>query len=246
MKHRSPLFAKPPVDESARSGLMNRITNQVLSGGMPPGPVVVGVGIFLVGAISATLLKDSFQVFETAADIPGNLVKANKCLTGVVVKVTDGDTIRVRHKSWGSSGKWQKGWKLAEHSLAVRIAGVDTPETAKFGSTGQPLGKEAKQFVERQLPLGRKVSVQLLSKDQYERIVAKVSYGTWPFKKDLSEELLKKGLAVIYRQTGAEYAGKLPTYEKLESKAKSKKMGVWQEGLESPAEYKRRQKAAEK
>ena len=41
----------------------------------------------------------------------------------------------------------------------------------------------------------------LVSRDQYARAVCSVSYPGlfWPLRKDLSEELLREGLAVIYR-----------------------------------------------
>jgi len=181
------------------------------------------------------------QVYDTAADIPAKMFKTKKTsIKGVVASVTDGDTFRIRHKTLISSGKYEG--KLSENTVVIRIAAVDTPETAKFGKEGQPLGEEAKQWVKDQI-LDKDVSVQLLSRDQYQRVVGMVSYGTWPFKKNLSKELLKEGLAVVYRQGGAEYGGELDQFEKLEQAAKDKKIGVWSGNYESPAEFKARQKA---
>ena len=55
--------------------------------------------------------------------------------------------------------------------------------------------------------------------------------------------MLKKGLASVYRQTGAVY-GNLGEkhYSSIESKAKKSKAGMWKLGkkLETAAEYKKR------
>ena len=56
--------------------------------------------------------------------------------------------------------------------------------------------------------------------------VCQVQYGMWPFRKDVSAEMLKLGLASIYRQSGAVYGDKLQTYEKLEAKAQEAKKGA--------------------
>ena len=57
----------------------------------------------------------------------------------------------------------------------MRIAAVDCPEVAKFGSKGQPYGDTAKEFSREQLQ-GKRVHVKLLQRDQYQRAVATVSY----------------------------------------------------------------------
>lgn len=92
-----------------------------------------------------------------------------------VVKVTDGDTYRVRHITKGHASPVFEG-KLSENTIVVRIAAVDTPETAKFGQQGQKLGSVATEFVKNKL-LQKKVRVKLLSKDQYGRVVGLVKYN---------------------------------------------------------------------
>ena len=94
--------------------------------------------------------------------------------------------------------------KLSENTILVRIAAVDAPETAKFGKPGMPLGAEATEFVKAKV-LERRVRVRCYSRDQYGRIVGAVEYGVWPWRRDLSTELLKRGLASVYRQAGAVY-----------------------------------------
>ena len=42
-------------------------------------------------------LQQSSQLWATAEDVPGWLIKGQHTLHGTVDKVTDGDTLRVRH-----------------------------------------------------------------------------------------------------------------------------------------------------
>jgi endonuclease YncB( thermonuclease family) len=104
------------------------------------------------------------KVFENANDIPSDYFKENREIKGIVVKVTDGDTVRVRHVT-GSQTTAQVDGNLKDHTIAVRFAAVDAPETAKFGETGQELGEVAKNFVTERL-LGKRVTIKLLSRDQ--------------------------------------------------------------------------------
>eukprot|EP00952_Eustigmatos_sp_NYUAD-ZCMA_P008631 35930-Eustigmatos_ZCMA.PRE.1 len=64
----------------------------------------------------------------------------------------------------------------------------------------------------------------------------------------MSEDLLREGLAVVYRQGGAEYDGRLQRFEQLEAKAKKAKRGLWSAGkrLETPAQFKAKKRAAER
>ena len=84
------------------------------------------------------------------------------------------------------------------------------------------------------------MSIKLLKRDQYSRAVARVEYGGW-LKRDLGEELLKEGLAVVYKQGGAAYDGRYEKYVGLEAKARQRRLGLWsqlQKDLELPSQYK--------
>merc|ERR1719193_2299422 len=114
--------------------------------------------------------------------------------------------------------------------MQVRIAAVDAPETAHFGAKGQPFGEEATQYV-KDLVLGKVVKLQLFSRDQYSRVVAMVHYPDFRLfpprrRSNLSLELLRKGLGVVYRQGGAQYGGMLEEFERVEKEAKRKKRGL--------------------
>ena len=52
---------------------------------------------------------------------------------------------------------------------------MDCPESAHFGSPGQPFADVATKFTESELA-GKRVRLQLLSRDQYGRAVAMVTY----------------------------------------------------------------------
>ncbi|CAM9657496.1 unnamed protein product [Discosporangium mesarthrocarpum] len=192
-------------------------------------------------------VTSSFSLYRTVGDLPNQFFTKNTTVKGIVKTVSDGDTIRVRHVpkiKLPIPGRSMEGKKVSEETLMIRIYAVDTPEIAHFGKPAQPFGAEAKEFTTKNL-LGKQVEVKLLSKDQYERAVAKVTYGRWPFRKDISKELIKNGLATLYRQGGAEYDGCLNTLDGEEAAAKAGKVGLWgKAGLETPAEYKARMKAA--
>ena len=84
------------------------------------------------------------------------------------------------------------------------------------------------------------------SRDQYGRIVGTVQYGVGPWRRDLSTELLKRGLASVYRQGGAVYGGRtLEAWGKIEEAAQAKRLGMWSQGVDKavlPSEFKAKQK----
>lgn len=125
--------------------------------------------------------------------------------TGKVVAVKDGDTVVV----------------LDEHNVqhTVRVADIDCPEK------NQPYGKKAKCFTSDQI-FGKIVSIKIKNskrpKDRYGRIIGSIIYNK--NKKNLSEELLKNGLAWHYK-----HYSKSIILSQLESKAKKGKLGLWSE-----------------
>ena len=153
---------------------------------------------------------DPDPVFSTANDIPKHYFDKKESIDAVVVKVIDGDTYRVRHvNSWHKNPSFDG--KLSDNTISVRIAAVDTPEIGKAGNKGQPFSAEAKEYATKKIE-GKKVLLQLLAKDKYGRVLGFVKYKDtrgirflWNRQNDMSEQLLKRGLAVVYRQGGAQY-----------------------------------------
>lgn len=191
-------------------------------------------------------------IFQTANDIPSSYFKEKKEIQGVVVKVVDGDTFRIRHVNSYHTNPAYDG-KLSENTISIRIAAIDTPEIAKFGNEGQAYSNEAKEFASNKI-LGKKITVKLLAKDRYSRALAEVRYVEsrllWNKNYDLAEELLKSGLAVVYRQGGAQYGKEgIEKWNYIEKKAQDKKKGVWKNGKDKadlPSDYKKKIKTAAK
>lgn len=120
-------------------------------------------------------------------------------LTGRVIKIKDGDTIVILDSSF------------KQHT--IRIADIDCPEK------NQPFGKKAKWFVSDEIYLSS-VKVKEKGKDRYGRIIGYVLYKN----KNLSEELLKNGLAWHYKKYS-----KSKSFQSLEDRAKKNRVGLWQD-----------------
>lgn len=190
----------------------------------------------------------SWRRITSISDISSSKIGADApLLRGRVVSVSDGDTFRLLHVPTPfHSSRLSQGEKLSETTLPIRVCTIDTPETAKFGKSGQPFGQEAKKLLES-LTLDRIVKVRLLQKDQYGRGVAEVLRRGFFFgfpTKYADQEMLRAGLAEVYQGGGAVYGHKgKETYLAMEEKAKKKKKGMWsQKNRESAAEYKARMK----
>lgn len=136
---------------------------------------------------------------------------------------------------------------ISDCSISVRLYAVDAPETAKRGNPGQPFAKEATEYTSDQV-LDKVVRVKLLRKDQYARVVGKVTTQNklLPFlKKDVSVSLAERGLASLYTGGGREYDGNKDVIEKKIETAKQKKLGIWSSSdFSDPAQYKREMKAS--
>lgn len=182
--------------------------------------------------------------------IPAQVLRDRKELFGKIVDVIDGDTYRFRHLPSVFSSESFKGTKK-QNTITVRIAAVDTPEIAKGADPGQEYSLEAREFASDKL-LGKSVRVRCLGRDQYGRLLGRVFYSepglfsslTGGGSKDISEELLWRGLAVVYRGGGAKYDGGLQPWERLEADARDRRVGLWSGGqrVVLPSEYKKRVK----
>jgi micrococcal nuclease len=129
---------------------------------------------------------------------------------GRVVRVVDGDTVRVRLD--GSAG-----WRT------VRYIGVDTPETVKPDQPLQCFGKAASEF-NRRLVEGRRVRLMLgrERRDRYGRLLAYVRVEGGPLVED---ELLRGGYArTLTIPPNDDRAGH---FAALERKARGQRRGLW-------------------
>jgi endonuclease YncB( thermonuclease family) len=94
--------------------------------------------------------------------------------SGTVIKVIDGDTIKVLE-----AGKTEPA--------TVRLYGIDTPERK------QAYGREAKNFTAGMIA-GKPVEIEKLGKDRYGRIIGLVYVNG----RLLNRELIRAGLAWVY------------------------------------------------
>ena len=209
---------------------------------------VVSLTSFAIG-FKAGRFQNPWRRFASVTDIPSHYFgDTAPFLRGRVLSVSDGDTIRFRHTPslFFQNSRLGEEEKLSEVALPIRICTIDTPETAKFGKSGQPFGDEAKDYLDSMI--GDKiVHCQLLQADQYGRAVAQVRFGALPFWQSyVDEKMLKAGLAEVYLGGGAAYGRKgKEAYLSLMEAAKSKKKGMWSQGdkRETAAEYKARLKS---
>jgi micrococcal nuclease len=103
------------------------------------------------------LIGGGLELFDSGDGADEN---AQLSAAGRVVRVVDGDTVRVR---------------LRDRTETVRYIGVDTPETVKPGEPVQCYGKRASDF-NRRLVAGRRVELRFGSerRDRYGRLLAYV------------------------------------------------------------------------
>lgn len=129
---------------------------------------------------------------------------------GRVVRVIDGDTIRVRLDS-------------PAESRGVRYIGVDTPETVKPGEPVQCFGKAASDF-NRRLVAGRRVRLVLgrERRDRYGRLLAYVRLQSGPLVEDA---LLRGGYARTL--TIPPNDDRARHFAALERKARGERRGLW-------------------
>ncbi|KAJ5688616.1 endonuclease lcl3 [Penicillium macrosclerotiorum] len=137
--------------------------------------------------------------------------------------------------------------------IHIRLAGIDAPELAHFGRPEQPFAREAHEWLISYLQ-NRRVRASVYRQDQYQRVVASVyvrrAFDFPPFRRrDVSFEMLKRGLATVYEaKMGAEFGGKVmeQKYRRAEWWAKARSKGLWKDyrrvgsNWESPREYKTR------
>lgn len=148
-------------------------------------------------------------------------VSAGQIINGLVKKVADGDTVTI------VSGGNRK--------LKVRLYGIDAPETKKPRKPGQAFGEEAKQALSDKI-IGRLVSLEIVDKDQYKRVVGIIRYAG----RDINQEMIAEGMAWAYRSyLHTPYASE---YINAESVARLNRKGLWRDKNQIPPwEFRHRQ-----
>ena len=136
--------------------------------------------------------------------------RLDSSVAGRVVRVIDGDTVRVRLDD-------------PAESRTVRYIGVDTPETVAPGEPIECFGKAASEF-NRRLVAGKRVRLVLgrERRDRYGRVLAYVQVEGGPLVEDA---LLRRGYARTL--TIAPNDDRAPHYRALERRARDEGRGLW-------------------
>lgn len=147
-----------------------------------------------------------------------NIIKDNNTETKKVEvtlnRVIDGDTVVFNISNY-------------DEAVTVRFLAVNTPETT---SKVEPYGKEASEFTKEKLTNSKKIVLEYdnnsTETDKYNRQLAWV----WVDDELLQELLIENGLAKVdYIYGNYKYVERL---EDKEEKAKSSKIGIWQDGIQ--------------
>ncbi len=183
-----------------------------------------------------------------------------------VINVYDGDTITVSPAGRSVSGYHRFGRTniskvmhitnlVTSIKMKIRLYGIDCPEL------NQPYGKDAKQFLLKLVKNTLLIVAHNKNCDKSKRQISKVIIFSKRISlnvisprtrfKDLSKELIKRGLAWVYPKhftmlADSRWAGSdktLQKWEKLQAEAKKKKIGLWKDKNPIPPwEWRKRKK----
>lgn len=97
-----------------------------------------------------------------------------RVVSGIVEKVSDGDTLTVLTSN---------GTKLK-----VRLHGIDAPEAPHGRLPGQPFGEASQRVLERKV-LRQEVTLKIVGVDRYRRLICLVRLGS----RSLNEAMIQEG-----------------------------------------------------
>ena len=117
----------------------------------------------------------AFATTTSAADPP----KAQPVLIASVTKVNDGDSIEVT---------------LDSGPARVRMSAIDTPEH------DQSYGAKSSTALKAMLPVGSAVELEVVTQDQFKRLVATVWLVADGKRVNVNETMLREGHAWAYRR----------------------------------------------
>ena len=164
------------------------------------------------GAREVTPTTGRYRRYALAVLFALPLSLAHADLVGGVVKVSDGDTIRVL-----DAGR-------AQHQ--IRLAGIDAPER------GQPFGDASRRHLETLLA-GKRVRVESAKVDRYGRVVGKVwveppDCAGCALTYDANLAQVRAGMAWWYEYYAHEQpAADRESYKRAAGAAKRARLGLW-------------------
>lgn len=156
--------------------------------------------ISLLGAVAFV-----FLLYYYAGRSQSQSQESEDQITGVVVKVMDGDTYELLTPD--------------KTTVRVRMQGIDAPER------GMPYYKMAKQYLS-DLCMHQKVTLKEVTEDHYGRTVA---FSYLEDGRELSREMLKAGYAWHYKKYNKD-----SELAQMEKDAKAEKKGLWKDKNPTP------------
>jgi len=154
-----------------------------------------------VKKVSTFFLTIVLILFSSLAFAKGQTLQAT------VMQVKDGDTVMVIPAGGGQG-------------FVCRLYGIDAPETAKKGKSGQPYGEQATKELKK-LVLGKTITVKTTGQKTYKREVCMLETdGT-----DINLEMVKRGYAWAYVQYLKRPHASI--YIDAEREARAKRLGLW-------------------
>ncbi|WP_304334093.1 thermonuclease family protein [Conchiformibius steedae] len=145
----------------------------------------------------------------------------SKNYSGTVTAVTDGDTVRITDHN----GQKQR----------IRMAFIDAPESSQ--SHGKASQAALKQMVE-----GKKVQVEVIDTDQYQRQVARLRING----EDVNFAQIQNGHAWHYQSIAKRNQPKddFARYDSAQAEAKKQRKGLWRERSPlAPWDYRKEKRA---
>lgn len=139
----------------------------------------------------------SFSMMALPAEPP----KPLPVLAATVTKVNDGDSIEV---------------SLDSGPARVRMSAIDTPEY------DQPYGARSSAALKEMLPVGAAVELEVVTQDQFKRLVATVWLVADGKRVNINETMLREGHAWAYRRYMRE-----ARFCDLEAEARDRRLGLW-------------------
>jgi len=100
--------------------------------------------------------------------------------------------------------------------VRVRFSAIDTPEY------DQRYGAQSSAALKALLPIGASVELEVVTQDQFHRMVATVWLVDGAKRINLNETMLREGHAWAYRRYMKD-----PKFCDIEQEARSKKLGLW-------------------
>ena len=137
---------------------------------------------------------------------PNLLRLLGQTVSGTVVSVADGDTVRLRLDGSGQT-------------VRVRLEGIDAPEQ------GEPFSTQARNAT-RVLLFSKKVVMKASDVDRYDRLVARIIVDS----QDSSVQLVESGLACHFTRFTND-----PLLAKAQLTARNAGRGFWAAGAQKPA-----------